>query len=153
MKGHIPRKRFGQNFLVAQAGLLADPGAGSQPGEIELQGVALVDRQALRQKALAQAGDQVAVDLDHVEMPEPLGQRRGQGAQSRPDLDQPVAGPGGDGGDDPVDDGLRDQEVLAEALPRYMTGHARARPIATSIAANRLCGLAWPVPASSSAVP
>jgi hypothetical protein len=40
---------------------------------------------------LAQAGDQVAVDLDHVQVVEPRQQRLGQRAEAGADLDQAVA--------------------------------------------------------------
>jgi hypothetical protein len=60
--------------------------------EVELQRVALVDAQPLGREALPQARDQVAVDLDHMQVVDAFQQRFGQGAEARADFDDGVAG-------------------------------------------------------------
>ena len=66
----------------------------------------------------AQAGRQVAVELDDGEAAQALDQRLRERGQARADLDHGLAGARVDGADDGVDDAAVAEEVLAEALAR-----------------------------------
>ena len=82
-----------------------------------------MQRQAFGRKVGAEAGGEIAVDLDGVEMPGACDQRRGQRGEAGTDLDQVVSRRGRDRGDDPRDVMRIDEEVLAEALAGLVTLH------------------------------
>jgi len=102
-----------------------------EAGEVELQRIALVQAKARVGAELAlQDGDQVEVQLDHVELRAAAEQALGQRALARADLQQALVLLGADGAQDAVDDAGIVQEVLAEALARAVLvfGHGRAAP-------------------------
>ena len=82
-----------------------------------------MDGQPFRLELAAQAGNDVAVDLDHVQMIEPVQQRPRQRAEPRSDLDHRIVASRGDGGHDVVDDDRILQKILPEAFFRNMSGH------------------------------
>ncbi len=67
---------------------------------------------------LAQLPGQVAVQLDHSQVPQSLNQRLRQGRQPGPDLHHSLARPRRNRLDDAFDDALVSQEMLAEAFAR-----------------------------------
>ena len=76
---------------------------------------------------LAQAGRQIAIQLDHGHAAGALHQRLRQRRQTGADLDQALIGLRIDGTHDAVDDALVLQEVLAKALARHVAAAARDR--------------------------
>jgi hypothetical protein len=67
---------------------------------------------------MPEPSDDVAVDLDDLQVVEAPQQRSGQGAQTRANLDQQVVPSHSEQIDDIGNDLLIDQEVLAKALAR-----------------------------------
>jgi hypothetical protein len=86
--------------------------------KVEFERVALVYGELLRRKAAAQARDQVAIDLDHVQVIDALQQGLGKRPQAGTDFHHRVACPRRYGIDDLANDARRHQEVLPEALAR-----------------------------------
>src|SRR5574343_42074 len=125
-------------------------------GEVEGQRIALVDGHALPAMLLFQAGDQVTVAFDDVQVIDPLQQGLGDGAEAWADFDYRITTLWIDGRNDGTDDALVDQEVLAKSFAGDVAFHADflcAMRAASLTASNKLPGSALPVPASSSAVP
>jgi hypothetical protein len=87
------------------------------------QRIACVHRQLPGRIRLPQPGDDIAIDLDHMQMVEPPQERAGQGAQPGTDLDQPVVPLHRQQMDDVRDELLIDQKILAKALARDMRPH------------------------------
>jgi len=83
--------------------------------------------QPLGREAVAQLRHDVAIDLDRVQMPYAFGERLRQRAQPRPDLHHRIIGLRPDRVEDTRDVYPIDQEVLAEAFARAMSGAARRR--------------------------
>jgi len=98
----------------------------TQGGEVEGQGIALVNHEIrVLEELHTQAGDQIAVELDHLQgAAGSVDQRLGQRSLAGADLDQALAGTGVDGPHDARDDARIAQEVLAEALAGPMHGWA-----------------------------
>jgi hypothetical protein len=127
-----------------------------QGGEIKGEGVRRVQFAACAVHELAtQPRGQVAVDLYGVEAAVRAAQQFvGEGATSRADFHQAVAGANAKRRHDSPDHGRVVQEVLPEALADVRHQRPRAAsPIASCTAAARLPTSALPVPARSSAVP
>jgi hypothetical protein len=76
----------------------------------------------------AQPGRQVAVELDHRQVPQTLDQGLSQCGQAGPDFHHGLPRPGINGADDGIDDAAVGQEMLAEALARNVFHQAAARP-------------------------
>ena len=87
-----------------------------------------MQRQAFGRKVGAEAGREVAVDLDGGEMPSACDERRGQGGEPGADLDQVVSRRGRDRGDNPRDVMRIDEEILAEPLAGLVTLHVSDVP-------------------------
>jgi hypothetical protein len=121
-EGHQVEQQRAGNVVGQVADDLQSPRA-LQGAEVELQRIALVDRQPFGREALPQARDQVAVDLDHMQVGQPFEQRFGERAQAWADFDHGVAVARRDGVDDLADDAVGHQEVLAKTAPRHMTHH------------------------------
>ncbi len=142
------RRRDVVGQVADQAQIAADA------GEVESQGITFVDGHACRRVLLVQAGDQVAVDFDDVQMIEARQQRLGNCPEAGADFDDRVAALRIDGGDDGIDDAAVNQEILPESFAGDVALHWRtAMRVASATASNRLPGSARPLPASSSAVP
>ena len=133
---------------------------GAECGEIKLQRVAFVDGELFGRVVLLEVGDEVAVDLDDVEMTETLDEGLRHRAEAGADLDHGLALLRADGLNDIADGVGVGKKVLTEALARAMPCLHAGRPCswaaissASSTAAKRLPGSAVPCPARSSAVP
>ena len=105
-----------------------------------------------------QACNQVAVDLDDMQMIQPGQQGFGERPQPGAYLDHGVGALRVNRRDDGGNDAAIDQEVLPETLAGDMAFHQApaflaAMRAASASASNRLPGSARPLPASSSAVP
>ena len=98
---------------IAHDAQLAGAERSRQLREVGIEHVGLDHRQLAVQ---AQAGREVAIEFDHRQLSEPLHQRLRQRGQARPDFHHRLARPRIDQPHDRVDDGLIDQEVLAEAF-------------------------------------
>ena len=85
---------------------------GQRP-KIDLEHIRLDHRQL---RVFAQAHRQVAVELDHREVPQALDQGLREGRQTGADLDHGLTGHRGDGVHDGIDDAAVGQKVLAEAF-------------------------------------
>ena len=127
---------------------------------VEDQRVAFDQGQFLRGEAAAQPRRQIAVDFDGGDLACPLDQQQGQRAQAGADLDNALARPRVDRGDDALDVMRVVQEVLREAPSRAVALHQRpadgrspASRSASARAAIMLPASALPSPARSSAVP
>ena len=70
-----------------------------------------------------QAGDQVAVDFDDMQMIEASQQRLGDRPQSGADFDNGIAALRVDGRNDGIDDAAIYQEILTEALAGDVAFH------------------------------
>src|SRR5574340_1290083 len=90
----------------------------TQAAEIELQGIAAVHAEALGGPASLQARDDVAVELDGMQVRQALEQRASQRTEAGADLDDGFPRLRMDGVDDGVDGAVVDEKVLAEALAR-----------------------------------
>src|SRR5579862_7818 len=114
--------------------------------EVERQRIRFVQRESIGIESIAQTCRKITVDLDRGDAPRALEQRAGERAESRPDLDNVVAGSWIDRVDDSRDVMRIDEKVLAEPLARPVTldqsGARRASAIASSMAATRLPGSA-----------
>ena len=113
--------------LALDRGLADHDGLALQRREIERQGIGLVQRQAIGRKALAQSRREIAIDLDRRDGAGPPDHLSGERTQTRPDLDDVVAGLRSDGGDDAPNVVRIGEEVLSEALARPMAVHRLSR--------------------------
>ena len=95
-----------------------------QGAEIKTQGVAFVNAQPVGGVFLAQQGDQVPVQLDHMQMRDLFQQGIGQGAPARPDFHQGVARLQAQGANHAVDQIAVVQEVLAKAFTGAVFCHS-----------------------------
>ena len=84
-----------------------------QCAEVHLEHIAFNHAQ---ERVLTQAARQIAVELDHGQVPQALDQRLRERGQAGTDLDHHLPGGGCNFAHDGVDDGAVGQEVLAEAL-------------------------------------
>ena len=91
--------------------------------KVEFERIAFVDGQPFRREALPKSRNQVAVDLDHLQMVDAFQQRAGDGTQPRSDFDQGVARTRGNRVHNLLDDAGRDKEVLPKPLPGSVPGH------------------------------
>src|SRR5690606_30141629 len=104
---------------------------GVQAREVELQRVALVEVKARIAGELGiEDGDQVEVELDHVQACAAVEQAFGQCALAGADLQQTFTLPGVDGAENAMDDAGIVQKILAEAFARAVLvfGHGGAAP-------------------------
>ncbi|MCY1450662.1 hypothetical protein D9M71_674880 [compost metagenome] len=106
---------------------------GAQAGEVELQGVALVQAEVVAaSELLVEDRHQILVQLDHVKLCAAAQQAFGQGALARADFQHAIARLGVDRAQDAVNDPGIVQEVLAEALARpvlVLLTHSRVSAI------------------------
>lgn len=87
--------------------------------KVEVERVARMHAYALTELA-RKACNQVAVEFDHMQMPEPLRERRRQRTQPRPDLDHQVVGARRDRADDRVDHAHVDEKILTKTFARHV---------------------------------
>jgi hypothetical protein len=92
-------------------------------GEVEAQGVALVDGEAVFRHLVAQPADQIPVQFHHRQVRHLLQQRERQGALAGADFHHGLAVAGRHRAHQPVDDLGVVQEVLAEAFAGAMFAH------------------------------
>ena len=92
-----------------------------QGGEIDFEDIAFHHIQAL---AATQAGGQVAVQLNHGQLPQALKQGLGQGHQAGANFHHGLARLRCNGAHDVVNDGPIDQKILAKALAGDVLGLA-----------------------------
>ena len=95
------------------------PGTG-QCREIKRQGIGLVNRQPCLRPGLAQASNQIAVDLDRIEVADPIEQFDRECAKPGTDLDETIIIARVDRVADATEDRSVGQEMLAESLARRM---------------------------------
>jgi len=105
-----------------------DAEVGAEWGKIRLECVALMHIQGCRGETRMQAANEIAIDFDCIEMAHMFEQRRRKRAGSRPDLDNTVAAPRRNGGDDLPDDAGILQKILAEPLSGDMYCLQRVQP-------------------------
>ncbi|MNN57866.1 hypothetical protein D3C81_1728780 [compost metagenome] len=121
---------------------------GAELAEVELQGVALGEAEVRQLSELVlQDGNEVQVQLDHIELGAAGQQALGEGALAWADFQQVLARTGVDAAQDAVDHACIVQEVLAEALARAVLvfGHGTApsfRLQASSKSVKRKCKVA-----------
>ena len=112
-----------------------------------------MDGQPLRAVFLAQQGDQVPVQLHHMQVRQLFQQRVGERAAAGADFHQGVVFLQPQGTHHQVHQIAVVQKVLAETFAGAVFCHVAASSRASRVAAIRLPALAWPVPARSKAVP
>ena len=115
-------KQQGAGNVVGQVADDLQRTSAFEVAKVEFQRVALVDAQPFGREALLQAGDQITVDLDHMQVVDTFQQRVGQGAQSRTDFHHRVAGARRNGINDLANDSVGYQKVLAKPFPCGVPG-------------------------------
>ena len=95
------------------------PGTG-QCREIKSQGIGLMNRQPCLRPGLAQASHQITVDLDRIEMTDPIEQLDRQCTKPGADLDETIFIARVDRVTDATEDRCVDQEMLTKSLARCM---------------------------------
>ena len=120
-------KQDGRGDVVWQVAHHAQLGrveALGQLSEVDLQHIRFGHAQL---GVAAQFSRQVAVDFNHLQVPQALHQRLGQRGPAGANFHHGLPGLGGNGADDVVDDRAVGQKMLAKALAwRVRVGHAQS---------------------------
>ena len=120
-------KQDGRGDVVGQVAHHAQLGrveALGQFGEVDLQHIRFGHAQL---GVATQFSRQIAVDFNHLKVPEPLHQRLGQRGPAGANFHHGLPGLGGNGADDVVNDRAIGQKVLAKTLAwRVRVGHAQS---------------------------